>query len=67
MEDSGRYEKQVSLGQQVARAFEKFWKKNQLSVDRKGKVYRTNVPRERPNLDHVDFRKVGKRDGKQGY
>lgn len=65
MEDGG-FEKQISFGQQVARAFEEFWKKNKLSVDRRGKVYRTDVPRQRPNFDHVDFRNAkrkGMRDG----
>tara|TARA_R110002020_G_scaffold13828_3_gene49446 strand:+ start:256 stop:411 length:156 start_codon:yes stop_codon:yes gene_type:complete len=50
----------------VARAYEEFWRKNQLGVDRKGKAYRTKVPRERPVFDHVDFRnpkRKGMRDG----
>jgi len=61
MRESG-YERQISLGRMVARAFEEFWKKNQLGVDRKGKVYRTKVPRERPAFDHVDFRNPKRKD-----
>jgi len=51
--------KSVPLGVQVARAFDKFWDKNQLSVDSKGKSYRTNIPRVRPKGagDFIDFRK----------
>ncbi len=56
MEES--YEKQMSVGRRVARAYEEFWRKNQLGVDRKGKVYRTKLPRERPNADFVDFRNL---------
>ena len=65
MRENG-YERQISLGRMVARAYEEFWRKNQLGVDRKGKAYRTKVPRERPVFDHVDFRnpkRKGMRDG----
>jgi len=46
----------------VARAYEEFWRKNQLGVDRKGRVYRTGIPRERPNADFVDFRNQKRKD-----
>tara|TARA_R110002020_G_scaffold229524_1_gene440272 strand:+ start:1642 stop:1839 length:198 start_codon:yes stop_codon:yes gene_type:complete len=65
MEESG-YETQISVGRLVARAYERFWAKNQLGVDRKGRIYRTDLPRERPNLDFLDFRQPkrgGMKDG----
>jgi hypothetical protein len=51
--------KSVSFGVQVARAFDKFWDRNKLAVDSKGKPYRTNSPRVRPKGagDFMDFRK----------
>ena len=60
--DEKRYERQISLGRMVARAYEEFWRKNQLGVDRKGRVYRTGIPRERPNADFVDFRNPKRKD-----
>lgn len=65
MDDLG---KPVPIGIQVARAFERFWDRNQLSVDSKGKPFRTNVPRVRPkgSGDFIDFRKAEtKKKGKK--
>ena len=65
----GEYRKTLSFGAEVALAFDRFWEKKQLSVDSKGRVYRTKIPRKRPNFDHVDFRnpytkiRKGKQDG----
>ena len=62
------HEKRVPLGVEVARAFDKFWDKNQLSVDPKGKSYRTTIPRLRPKGagDFIDFRKAEtKKKGKK--
>ena len=47
--------KKVSLHVEVARCYERFWDKNQLSIDSKGKVFRTTISRERPSQE-VDFR-----------
>lgn len=59
--------KRVPLGVEVARAFDKFWDKNQLSVDSKGKYYRTTIPRVRPKgAGEFDFRKTEtKKEGKK--
>jgi hypothetical protein len=46
----------------VARGCEEFWMKKQLGVDRRGRVYRTGIPRERPILDYVDFRNPKRKD-----
>ncbi len=59
--------KKLSLQVEVARCYERFWDKNQLSIDSKGKVFRTTIPRERPSQE-VDFRngktKKGEKSGK---
>jgi hypothetical protein len=60
--DEKRYERQISLGRMVARGCEEFWMKKQLGVDRRGRVYRTGIPRERPILDYVDFRNPKRKD-----
>lgn len=60
--------KSASVGIQVARAFERFWNRNQLSVDSKGKVFRTMTPRVRPkgSGEFIDFRKAEtKKKGKK--
>lgn len=62
------HEKRVPLGVEVARAFDKFWGRNKLAVDSKGKPYRTNVPRVMPKGagDFIDFRKAEtKKKGKK--
>jgi len=53
------HEKTVPIGIEVARAFERFWDKNELSIDKHGRIYRTTIPRVRPKGtgEFIDFRK----------
>ena len=52
-------DEKVPIGVEVARAFERFWDKNKLSIDRHGRIYRTTIPRVRPKGagEFIDFRK----------
>ena len=50
----------VSFIQQVKVAYDRFWDKNQLAY-KDGRIYRTVLPRVRPNPSNLDFRnKKGK-------
>lgn len=44
----------------IAEATDRFWSKNQLAVDKDGKVYRTDLPRKRPTREDFDFRDFNK-------
>ena len=62
----GERDNQISIGRQIARAFDEFWMKKQLGVDRKGRVYRTRISREKPGYDYVDFRNPRRKGKKNG-
>lgn len=47
--------------EEITEASNRFWAKNQLAIDKDGKKYRTDLERERPSCELVDFRDFKKK------